>query len=454
MSRPRFSVVIPTRERADTLRWSLRTVLEQDFDSYEVVVCDNCSSPATREVVEAADSPNVRYVRAPRPLAMSANWELAVGEARGEYITVLGDDDGLMPFALREADNLIHRHRPPALHWLRGLYTWPTIATPKDANFLHLPLTRFVLERDAREQIAAVVRFRSGADALPMVYNALIHRDVIARHREQAGKVFPNAYPDIYSGIGLAYVAGRFLSVGLPLNIAGLSGNSNGMAILVVDSNNPIADEFFRLTRADGYGPHPKVADLPVWWVPTVDSFFFAKDLLFPRDDGLTMDRRLAAEAVLKSVPLTDPAGRAKARRMIRDTLADRADLQTWFDALPDPPPYVRELLAPFKPGFTGDHLNLNTAPFGIRNIHDAVQFAANLLQLTPGAVAYDLPRREELLVTATEWAAACEARAARTEAELAAARRDGALRYVPRRVARKVVRLFGSLGRRAAGLW
>src|SRR5204863_7515060 len=103
--------VIPTRERAETLQYSLRTCVEQGFDDYEIVVCDNCSSPATREVVEACTSPRVRYVRADRPLAMSANWELAVSHARGEYVTVLGDDDGLMPYALRELDALARLHQ-------------------------------------------------------------------------------------------------------------------------------------------------------------------------------------------------------------------------------------------------------------------------------------------------------------------------------------------------------
>src|SRR5690349_16522507 len=125
MSQPLFSVVIPTRERAETLSSALRTCLEQTFDDYEIVVCDNCSSPATRAVVEAAGSARVRYVRSDRPLAMSANWELAVSHARGQYVTVLGDDDGLMPFALRELRRLIDRHdRPTAIQWIVGMYTW------------------------------------------------------------------------------------------------------------------------------------------------------------------------------------------------------------------------------------------------------------------------------------------------------------------------------------------
>ena len=52
MSGPRFSVVIPTRERADTLRFALQTCLVQNYKDYEIVVCDNCSSSATKEVVE------------------------------------------------------------------------------------------------------------------------------------------------------------------------------------------------------------------------------------------------------------------------------------------------------------------------------------------------------------------------------------------------------------------
>src|SRR5262249_49982060 len=77
MSTPRFSVVVPTRERADTLQSCLTTCLDQGFDNYEVIVCDNCSSPATREVVEGFASSRIKYVRAPEPLAMSDNWELA-----------------------------------------------------------------------------------------------------------------------------------------------------------------------------------------------------------------------------------------------------------------------------------------------------------------------------------------------------------------------------------------
>lgn len=107
MSDIRFSIVIPTRERAETLKGTLRSCLAQQFDSYEIVVCDNCSSPETKRVVDSFKSEKIRYIRSDIPLAMTENWELAVSHAVGDYIIVIGDDDGLFSYSLREIDRLL-----------------------------------------------------------------------------------------------------------------------------------------------------------------------------------------------------------------------------------------------------------------------------------------------------------------------------------------------------------
>src|SRR3954447_12576532 len=150
MSSPRFSVVIPTREGAHTLKYTLQTCLRQDFDDYEVVVCDNYSSPATRELVEGLASPRIKYIRSEKPLSMSSNWELAVAHAAGEYVTVLGDDDGLLPHALNLLDRLLRELKAPVMRWDAAFYLWPSIALPGEANYLRIPLGRRLRSLDGR----------------------------------------------------------------------------------------------------------------------------------------------------------------------------------------------------------------------------------------------------------------------------------------------------------------
>ncbi|MCS7173069.1 MAG: glycosyltransferase family 2 protein [Armatimonadetes bacterium] len=90
-----FSVVIPTYNRANTLRLTLRSVLAQQAEiPYEVIVVDNNSADRTREVVEelerGAPVP-VRYVLEPVQ-GSSAARNAGAAAARGGIVAFLDDD--------------------------------------------------------------------------------------------------------------------------------------------------------------------------------------------------------------------------------------------------------------------------------------------------------------------------------------------------------------------------
>src|SRR6266704_3260720 len=108
--KPFFSVVIPTRNRASLLRYALQTALDQDFDDYEIVVSDNCSQDDTAQVVKDYQTSRVRYVRVNDPLSMPDHWEFALGQAQGQFVNYLCDDDSLPREALGKASASIERH--------------------------------------------------------------------------------------------------------------------------------------------------------------------------------------------------------------------------------------------------------------------------------------------------------------------------------------------------------
>jgi glycosyltransferase involved in cell wall biosynthesis len=239
----RFSIVIPTRERAATLYHSLRTCLSQQFDRFEVIVSDNAGSPATRAVVESFASPRMRYVRTPRLMAMCSNWDFAVGHAEGEFVFVLGDDDGLLPHALVELDRFITTHDARAVRWTAAYYTWPDHAVPGVGNYLRVPLARGARYVEARPAIAEVIAFRRCYSTLPMLYNSVVHRDLIDTLRKRSGRVFSHRIPDVYSGFAVAAAAGGYWSLDTPMSVSGQSGQSTGVANLFLRGRSRLSCE-------------------------------------------------------------------------------------------------------------------------------------------------------------------------------------------------------------------
>jgi GT2 family glycosyltransferase len=95
----RVSVVIATRDRARALERALRSLDEQiGAPPFEVIVVDNGSTDATRDVVERADGAHrmpVRYVFEPQPnrgKARNRGVEVADG-----HLVLFCDDDVLVP---------------------------------------------------------------------------------------------------------------------------------------------------------------------------------------------------------------------------------------------------------------------------------------------------------------------------------------------------------------------
>jgi glycosyltransferase involved in cell wall biosynthesis len=101
---PRVSVVIPAYNNARDIEATLRSVLQQDFEDFEVVIADHCSIDGTAEVIaKFADDQRVRIL-APTPIGggAKANWSRVSEHARGEFIKLLCGDDLITPDALRK----------------------------------------------------------------------------------------------------------------------------------------------------------------------------------------------------------------------------------------------------------------------------------------------------------------------------------------------------------------
>lgn len=106
--RPLFSVVIPTFNRRDKVVKAVRSVIEQTFDDFEILVVDQ-GSDGTDIALEEEFGDRVRYMRGAAPSAAAAR-NLAIERATGEWIAFLDSDDRWYPTKLERFAKAVEAH--------------------------------------------------------------------------------------------------------------------------------------------------------------------------------------------------------------------------------------------------------------------------------------------------------------------------------------------------------
>lgn len=99
---PKVSIVIPAYNNVQYIEETLKSVLNQTFDDYEVVIADHSSIDGTAEVIDRfAEHPKLRIL-SPTPTGggAQANWNRVSQAATGKYLKLVCGDDLISPDAL------------------------------------------------------------------------------------------------------------------------------------------------------------------------------------------------------------------------------------------------------------------------------------------------------------------------------------------------------------------
>lgn len=93
------SIYLPTKNREELLRRAVESVLTQSHTTLELLVVDDGSTDGTRNYLDTARTADsrIRVIRNETSLGAPLSRNLAIGEARGEFITGLDDDDYFHP---------------------------------------------------------------------------------------------------------------------------------------------------------------------------------------------------------------------------------------------------------------------------------------------------------------------------------------------------------------------
>ena len=238
MPTPRFSILLPTKNRSIIVGDAIRSVLEQTCPDWELVVSDNDDSDtATRDVVAEFDDPRIRYCRTSGRLAMHENWESAFQNSTGAHVLVLEDKQRLNRNALETLDRVLTTHPGAVL-------TYPVVLTREDIP-LPLPQDMAPVRMAATELLDRYCDFDEESwQYLPRGLNSVapsaLLRDL--QRSSPTGRIFSHLTPDHSQAYQLLSRIDEVLHlpgsvIYIPLSLGKKGSFSNGLSCMRKDAN-------------------------------------------------------------------------------------------------------------------------------------------------------------------------------------------------------------------------
>lgn len=106
---PKVSVIIPSYNRAHLLSRALKSVLNQTFQDFELIVVDDASTDGTGQLTSTFGDERIRYIRHDTNKGSNASRNTGLRHARGEYVAFLDSDDEWLPEKLEKQMQVFKR---------------------------------------------------------------------------------------------------------------------------------------------------------------------------------------------------------------------------------------------------------------------------------------------------------------------------------------------------------
>ncbi len=98
---PKISVIMPMYNAEKYIDTALKTLVDQTFTDFEIILVDDCSTDRTLEIAKSFIDPRIRIIENKKNLGHPGSARnVGFEHARGEYVYFMDDDDILMPNCL------------------------------------------------------------------------------------------------------------------------------------------------------------------------------------------------------------------------------------------------------------------------------------------------------------------------------------------------------------------
>jgi glycosyltransferase involved in cell wall biosynthesis len=112
----KFSIIIPVRNGGNYLKQAVESILAQTYQDFNLLILESGSTDGSIEYIQLIKDERVVLYTIPKTLGIEDNWARILQTDRNEFMTILGQDDILLPHYLEVMNALITEHPDASLY--------------------------------------------------------------------------------------------------------------------------------------------------------------------------------------------------------------------------------------------------------------------------------------------------------------------------------------------------
>lgn len=228
-----LSIVIPTRNRVDYTFNVVEQILAIKETNFQLVVQDNSDSNELEQRLKIYEfDKRLNYYYDNRVLSFVDNFNEGVDKSIGEYLIILGDDDGVIPDILQIAEWARNNNIEAITPSLPFIYFWPNSGVKNVDETGTLTINDFSCNIKVIKTKRVIKSFlRNGCHNyleydMAKLYHGLIKKTVLEKIKFKTGKFIGGLSPDIYLSVAISLTIESVVLLDFPLTISGICKNS------------------------------------------------------------------------------------------------------------------------------------------------------------------------------------------------------------------------------------
>ena len=300
--KPLLSIVIPTRNRFEYVKSAIASILAINDQRIELVIQDNSDLDELKSWINdnIIDS-RLKYNYFNTPLSFVGNFSEGVEASSGEYICIIGDDDGINPEII-DAVSWLKQENIDCLSVKNIVnYVWPDSGIPStvftkvtDGNLSLSYFNGNIVEANMSVQLESFVR--NGCSNylnfnLPKLYHGIVRRQCLEEIHKISGYYFTGLSPDISVSISLACVVNRVVVTDYPLTLPGICGVSASVIEGLLKKNSKKLEDAPHFRNRGSY-----------YWSDLVPRIYCVETIW--ADSGIAALKQMGREDLIKKISL------------------------------------------------------------------------------------------------------------------------------------------------------